>query len=1631
MSAASSAVLEPMEKRVLFSGFPITAWNFDNLTAGTNLAPAASTGTGTSSSVGMQSTGTVGVAPYPTPNAPGPDASAVTSASGSSDGTSNTWKIVGTNGWNSSTAIASQGAQFLTSTSNYTGVNLKFDWLPSAQGEQKLAVEYTIDNGGHWANALTSSNATVPTGLTLVNNTSSANSISGYYINYTTLSSPVFVNGITVDLSGIAGAQNASSGFGIRLVNAATLSDDTAVKTGGALNNTSGNWSFDEVQILGTPINATKPSITATGNPANLETNGGAPATFTAAAIGAPTPAVQWQTSTGAAFVNVTTGTGGTTNSYTITATPALSGSSYRAVFTNSAGNAVTTAATLTVPSVPTVTLQPTNQTVAVSNPVTFTAAGYGPTTTSVVWRVSTDGGVTFPGSSNITTGTYNTTTGGAATLTFTPLLGDTGKQYEAFFTSGGAVANSSAASLTVLGTPITAWTSLAGSTSVSPPAPYPNVGVGTLYPLDMANDYSRGYLSVTMDDVTATKGTLNSNFTENVLRVRGGNGVTGGAPSNGWTGFAPNEDQGLQFNVSTAGYTNPALTFDWYCTTSGMRQAQIQYTTDGGSTWHNTGSVLTGNSNDYYGATAGGAPSGVFVNLQSIPGAADNANFAVRMVSEYQQSTDSSNPATYLPQIFDGNQLITNSSTGLPTAHGQFATAAAGGAYQEQEIAISGQSDSGSFEITVPGVGTTGPISYDSGYTAGGIYSNMATNITNALTALKSGLLVSASNDPVAALDGIARNFLIQFAAPQTGPITITNNTISGTNDPASNSSAGVPLTPGVTVIYSGNATGSLIPYTDDLTTGGNWRFGNIVFTGTSKTGAPSILSQSVGGTAVLNSSTGTVNFNQSASVYAEQGIGSVQWQESKDGGSSWVNVGPATLTNNSAGTVYSSTLSETFTTSDVNAQPPYEFQATFYGKISGNAQTSTGTVLVVQPIAPTFTLPTGAGVTPISSGQPTSVSVVGGTVATLTSTAVGLPFTTTAANWQISNGGIWTNLPAADISTTVSTLSTGYQQSTSVLSYPTTADQSGTQLPIEVIFSNTVSSLTSNTVYINVLHNAAAVTQWDFGNLQSNTSTGLMNAPDNTPTPNINIAPGMLNAIGFTDPNFPSVPAADVTNTPGGANTAFTANTWRLRGGAPGSLSNTGANGWDTLAPQYSQGAEIDVNTTGKYGVYLHFDWYTTAQGVRDLQEEYCLNINAASPVWQTINPVLVAPNGGDFYGATKTAAPTGATLDLTGISGADNNPNLGIRLVSAYDPALPTITDSASVQSQEQANGPAWVLPEPHGQYASTTLVNGAPVPINGTSGNWRFGTISLFALNYPAWLSPSAITSGAAVWNTNTQVLNVTGSATIIGDPALSGDSPLINVSASGNLLVDSEAIRSVHIGGLNVSGSGIVTVSPTTTTDILVVAQGGAFNLASGTTFDLKNNFLDLQASNVTAGGTIVSNLDTLLNNQQLFSSTANSDSTHLTELGVMDNNGAYNGAAGSLGTFAGTMPGTYDVLMRYTYFGDANLDGRVDGSDYSLVDNAALSGLAGAPGAVDFNHDGLIDGSDYTLIDNAFNTQGPRITPAAQIANPAALFANAVPITSVPSISDLQKKDKAGVLTSQPDVVDSLDAIAG
>jgi hypothetical protein len=74
---------------------------------------------------------------------------------------------------------------------------------------------------------------------------------------------------------------------------------------------------------------------------------------------------------------------------------------------------------------------------------------------------------------------------------------------------------------------------------------------------------------------------------TSHEWRVRAQN-ATSPSTANGWSSQAPIGSQGAQFNVDTTGYSSINVAFDWYLTTQGEANGQLQYTTDFGGTWNN-----------------------------------------------------------------------------------------------------------------------------------------------------------------------------------------------------------------------------------------------------------------------------------------------------------------------------------------------------------------------------------------------------------------------------------------------------------------------------------------------------------------------------------------------------------------------------------------------------------------------------------------------------------------------------------------------------------------------------------------------------------------------------------------------------------------------------------------------------------------------------------------------------------------------------------------------------------------------------------------------------------------------------------------------------------------------------------
>ncbi len=342
---------------------------------------------------------------------------------------------------------------------------------------------------------------------------------------------------------------------------------------------------------------------------------------------------------------------------------------------------------------------------------------------------------------------------------------------------------------------------------------------------------------------------------------------------------------------------------------------------------------------------------------------------------------------------------------------------------------------------------------------------------------------------------------------------------------------------------------------------------------------------------------------------------------------------------------------------------------------------------------------------------------------------------------------------------------------------------------------------------------------------------------------------------------------------------------------------------------------------------------------------------------------------------------AGVTGTVNGFTGLVGG-----------SGYFPA-PTVTISPS-NTVGGATASADAVINAQGQVIDIVIVNpgsGYTTPptfsITAAAGGTGSGASAtgVAPLTAPGGLTKigSNMLTLSSSGDTYAGPTNVSGGVLVVQSGSLpTGNSVSV---ALGAALVDAQNSVLGSAGSLNINGSAIIQNNPSLQTITKEVAggyNGGAWN-----------------GSSSSSGIPITS-------------SAAASDPTHLHALGVIlnDSTGGTGGGSQIYSSFGGyTSLNDSDVLIKYTYYGDALLTGSVTSADYTQIDNGYLSQTSATPLTGwfngDFNYDGVINGSDYTLIDNAFNTQGAQIS--AEIATPTDLTAGGSVGTSVPEPATL------------------------
>ncbi|MBI2966501.1 MAG: CxxxxCH/CxxCH domain-containing protein [Bacteroidetes bacterium] len=409
--------------------------------------------------------------------------------------------------------------------SNYTPVLVAFTGTTTGSGS---LIAYTtsgddadIDNSG--INSTLSVNRT----WTVTQGTIPVGGFTSYSGTFT------FIGGSPVDLD--AGANTAN--FVVRKYDAGSWAITTTGTRTATTTQATGMTAFGQFQV------GEARTITVATNPSNSTICAGSNTTFTSTSTSIPAPSVKWQRGN-PGYTDITAGLDAPNTTYSdfTTSTLTLTGSEtpingylYRAVFTNINGSATSTAATLTVNASPTITTQPSNQTVCISVNANFnvvTSAG----SPAYQWQMSSDD-ASWVNVANGTPAGVTYTNPTTATLTANGTSALSLYYYRCVVMAGGCSRNSNSATLTINTVPAASG-AITGTSSVC----QSQTGVAySVAVISGATSYSwtysgTGFIIATGAGTNSITADFSASATSGNLTVRGTNGCGNGTVSPDYT---------------------------------------------------------------------------------------------------------------------------------------------------------------------------------------------------------------------------------------------------------------------------------------------------------------------------------------------------------------------------------------------------------------------------------------------------------------------------------------------------------------------------------------------------------------------------------------------------------------------------------------------------------------------------------------------------------------------------------------------------------------------------------------------------------------------------------------------------------------------------------------------------------------------------------------------------------------------------------------------------------------------------------------------------------------------------------------------------------------------------------------
>jgi autotransporter-associated beta strand protein len=611
----------------------------------------------------------------------------------------------------------------------------------------------------------------------------------------------------------------------------------------------------------------------------------------------------------------------------------------------------------------------------------------------------------------------------------------------------------------------------------------------------------------------------------------------------------------------------------------------------------------------------------------------------------------------------------------------------------------------------------------------------------------------------------------------------------------------------------------------------------------------------------------------------------------------------------------------------------------------------------------------------------------IMGAGTLTATTASLGTVFGTGTADTWTATGVLNIGAGTANITTINMGVDSAVSGQTAVTLNATVNLNTGSTLNATTIQLGSVTSGQTVTRNAAINWNAGTIGNIATGNLNVSGASIVLAGTAATHTFNISSAQvgNISSVISGTGPL--TVNSAGTVNL-SAANT-FTGNTTLIAGTLLASASNT-------LSPNSAiniSGGTLDVS-----GFVNTIPGLTVASGGNlNLGLGNVLTVNGTAGLAGTLN---LSGSAGTLPEILMTySSETGTFAAANGIPSGDTLSYTGTQLLLVGSSTQSNLTwnnlgGSGDGTTWDIANNQNW-----NNGTAAAVYHEGDIVTFNDTDNNH-------YAVTLNTVVHPSSVTVSTA------------------GAYTVSGTGGIANV-ASGTTPLTLTGTGSLTLGGSNTYTGGTTVGTGTDTPKLILTASnslpvasvlkintgstvqiaghtGGASNIVITTVGSLTNNgLIDVTNNDLIVRGSTLWAITTEITSGYaggtwngtpgITSSTAAGN--FLTAVGVLLNDHA---GSAIYSTFDGASTLDGDVLVKYTYYGDANLDGAVDGSDYTKIDAGFTSGgtLTGWQNG-DFNYDGKIDGSDYTLIDNAFNTQGSTLgsNPAALIATSTAQFA--------------------------------------